>query len=162
VNVPNFIQAASTWLVEAASSALELVSLVLTHRHRRDATRLHVQRLSAEIIEVVESMEVDLADLPERSDITTLARQADRCRQQAQVAGRAGSAAPIAVLQEAAAQLHEGHRRIVNLRSELDALLAARREGKEVPRACRFATGSKPVRSRWASTSSHTRSTTLD
>jgi hypothetical protein len=153
--------AAMSRLMEATSHLLELVSLALTHRRRRTATRLHAERLANEIIEVAESIQIDLVDLPDRSDLMDFAHQTERCRQQAEEAGRT-RASSILALEDAVGHLHEGHRRIVNLRSELDALLAARRRGKDVPRACRFATGSKPVRSRWASTSSPTRSTTLD
>lgn len=158
----NFMHAAMSRLMDATSRALELASLALTHRRRREATRLHAERLAAEIMEVAESIQIDLVDLPDRSDLVDFARQTERCRQQAEEASRTGTCSIVA-LEDAVGHLHEGHRRIVNLRSELDALLAARRRGKDVPRACKFATGSKPVRSRWASTtSSHTRSTTLD
>jgi hypothetical protein len=156
------MHAAMAWLVDAASRPLELASLALTHRRRRAVTRLHAERLAAEIMEVAESIQIDLVDLPDRSDLMDFSRQTEHCRQQAEAAARTGGNS-LAALDEAVGHLHEGHRRIVNLRSELDALLAARRRGKDVPRACKFATGSKPVRSRWASTtSSHTRSTTLD
>ena len=81
---------------------------------------------------------------------------ADGVRRIVEAAARIGHASPD-VLEDAVARLHDGHWAIVNLRSELDAHIAARRSGKEPVRSCRFATGSKPVRSRFSSTGSLTR-----
>jgi hypothetical protein len=129
----NFMQAAMSRLMEAASRVLELGSLALTHRRRRTATRLHAERLANEIIEVAESIQIDLVDLPDRSDLMDFAHQTERCRRQAEEAGRT-RAGPIAALEDAVGHLHEGHRRIVNLRSELDALLAAGVVSLQLPR----------------------------
>lgn len=161
MNVPHYMKNAGSWLADQAFGAMELVSQALTYPRRRKATRLHVRRLAAEIIEVAESIQVDVAALPVTGAVADLARHTEECRQQADEATRTGMVS-IAALEQAAGQLHEGHWRIVTLRSDLDAHLAARRQGRDAPRSCRFATGSKPVRSRWASTGSHTRSTPLE
>jgi hypothetical protein len=126
-------------------------------RRKRSHWHQHVQRLAAEIIEVAESMQIDVQSLPRTSDVADLARRCNECRARAEDASSRRLTSHEA-LEEAIAQLHDDHRRVVDLRSELDAQIAHRRSGAPVARVCKFATGSKPSRSRWATTGLHTSS----
>ncbi len=133
---------------------------MLRLQRRRSLRQQHVERLAAEIVQVAQSIEVDLRSLPRTSEAAELAQRGADCRTRARQVATSRCRTPDA-LDEAIGQLHEDHRRIVDLRWELDAVMAERRTGQPVPRSCKFATGSKPTRSRWATTSLHTRPSTL-
>jgi hypothetical protein len=157
VNSLRPIRSALAWLRAAAANLL----LLAQYKGRRSMSRLHLERLASDIVDVASSIEADLGELPSDAQILALAARAVKCRRQAETASAARHASAKG-LADAVGQLHEGHWRIVNLRSELDARIAAQRSGKEPVRPCRFATGSKPVRSRWSSTGSHTRPTVFE
>jgi hypothetical protein len=147
------------WFATAAAAALGAF-LVLRTRRRRTQRQEHVGRLAEEIVEVAQSIEADLHSLPRTTEAADLARRAADCRLRATAI--AGSRCRTAqALNEAVGQLHEDHRRVVDLRWELDAVMAERRTGQPAPRSCKFATGSKPTRSRWATTGLHTRPSTI-
>ena len=106
------------------------------------------------------SIEQDLKDLPRTTELADLA---SRCRERRQHAQQATSRWRSADASGLADRLHDDHWRMVNLRSELDSIMSGRRREKSTEsRSCKFATGSKPVRSRYSTISSLTRSTTMD
>jgi len=139
------------WLLAVMPIAV-VVALARAHlRRRRDVRRQHVQRLAAEIVEIALSIAHDLETLPRTSDAVDLARRCGDCRTRAEEAAGPRNIS-VQGIDGALRQLHDDHLRIVDLRSEVDAAMAARRSGKPVVRSCKFATGSKPARSRWSST----------
>jgi hypothetical protein len=150
-NQHRFRETARTWYFAVAEAVAGLFG-------RKNRTHLHerIERLAEEIIAVAESIEADLAQLPAGSDLSNVARQCTRSRKLAEESARQRWS-NLSEAEDAANRLHDDHWRVVNLRSELDALMVRRRDG-DSSRMCKFATGSKPVRSRWSSTLSHTSS----
>jgi hypothetical protein len=147
------------WFASVAATALGAFLVLRTQRRRRQRQE-HVGRLAEEIVEVAQSIEADLHSLPRTTEAADLARRAADCRLRAtSIAGTRCRTAQ--ALNQAVVQLHEDHHRVVDLRWELDAVMAERRTGQPAPRSCKFATGSKPTRSRWATTGLHTRPSTL-
>ena len=146
------------WLVTAALAAVGALALGRSLQ-RRSARHLHVERLAAEIVEVARSIEVDLHELPRTSEALALGRRCSECCNRTRSA--AGRRLKDEALEEAIAQLHDDHRRVVDLRSEVDVLMAAKRSGQPVSRELRFAKSTKPGRSRFATTSLLTRPSTL-
>ena len=139
------------WLF--AAGALSTLSALLRGElgRRNQLRRQHMQRLAAEIVEVAQSIQADLAILPRTSAAAELARRCAECRVRSEQAAAPHNLSQEA-LRRALGQLHDDHLRIVDLRSDVDAALAAQRSGKEITRACHFATGSKPSRTRWSCT----------
>jgi len=127
-------------------------------RQKRSRWHQHVERLAAEIIEVAESIQIDLQSLPRTPEVTDLARRCNACRGRTEeVADR--RLVSQEALEAAIVQLHDDHRRVVDLRSELDARIAYRRTGVPVVSNRKVATTtSKPGRSHWASTGLRTSS----
>ena len=155
---PQDLFSRSWWMVTAALAALGAWALGRVVQ-RRSARPLHVQRLAAEIVEVARSIEADLQDLARTSDAVDLARRCGECRRRTEsVVGRR---LKDDALEGAIGQLHDDHRRVVDLRSEVDVLMAAKRSGQPVSRELRFAKSTKPGRSRFATTSFLTRPSTL-
>jgi hypothetical protein len=146
------------WLLSGAGMVLRLL------RPRGPSMRQErqrIQRLAEEIIEVARSMEADVRQLPRTAELEHLFAHSRECRVRAQQATSRWRRRKD--LQEIGEQLHQDHWRVVSLRSELDAIMSGRpRERGTITRSCRFATGSKPVRSRWSTISSPTRPAALD
>lgn len=147
------------WIAAATAAAVGAFLVLRTQRRRRQRQE-HVERLAEEIVQVAQSIEVDLLSLPRTTEAAELGRSAADCRLRAANIGSSRCRTAQA-LNQAVGQLHEDHRRVVDLRWELDAVMAERRTGQPAPRSCKFATGSKPTRSRWATTGLHTRPSTL-
>ena len=146
------------WLLSCAGT---LFSLSRRRGPSLQQERLRVQRLAEEIIEVAQSMEADVRQLPRTAELEHLFAHSRECRVRAQQATSRWRMRKD--LQETGEQLHQDHWRVVSLRSELDAIMSGRpRERGTITRSCRFATGSKPVRSRWSTISSPTRPAALD
>lgn len=150
-----FIETLRTWYFATTEAARAIAE---RFRGRGKRTHLHerIDHLAEEIIAVADSIEADLAQMAAGSDLASVARQCTRSRKIAEqiVRQRWGT---LVDAEDAANRLHDNHWRMVNLRSELDVLMVRRRDG-DSSRMCKFATGSKPVRSRWSSTLSHTSS----
>ena len=131
-----------------------------TQRRQRSHWHQHLERLAAEIVDVARSIEADVQALPRTSALADLARRCGDCHQRARQAARSQRLSPEA-LEQAIGQLHEDHRRVVDLRSEMDVMLVASRSGKPVSRAVCYSSTSKPGRSRFATTGLLTRPSTL-
>lgn len=147
------------WIAAAIAAAVGAFWILRTQRRRRQRQE-HVGRLAEEIVQVAQSIEVDLLSLPRTTEAADLGRRAADCRVRATTIG-ASRCRTAQALNQAVGQLHDDHRRVVDLRWELDAVMAERRTGEPAPRSCKFATGSKPTRSRWATTGLHTRPSTI-
>jgi hypothetical protein len=145
-----------------ARVAAAIAGVLIPGSQRRPRSHLHqhLERLAAEIVEVARSVEADLEALPQTSAVADLARRCGDCRRRAHEAASAQRLGADA-LQAAISQLHEDHRRVVDLRSDVDVVLAASRSGKPVSRAVCYANTSKPGRSRFATTGLLTRPSTL-
>ncbi|MBC5785206.1 hypothetical protein H8N03_19825 [Ramlibacter sp. USB13] len=128
-------------------------------RRRRTERHLHVARLAAEIVEVARSIEADLQELPRTSEAVELARRCGECRRR--TTDTASRRLRDDALEDAIGQLHDDHRRVVDLRSEVDVLMVAKRSGQPVSRELRFARGTKPGRSRFTTTGLLTRPSSL-
>ena len=146
--------------MRAAAANLAALLLPQAVRSEHSHWRQHVERLAGEIVEVARSIEQDLQALPRTSEVADLARRCRECHRRAE---RAATVSPIraSALEEALGQLHEDHRRMVDLRSQIDLLLVAHRSGKPAGRAVCFTHTSKPGRSRFATTGLLTRPSTL-
>lgn len=149
-----FRETVRSWYFAAADAMEHLAGKLRTRTNR---THLHerIERLAEEIVAIAESIEADLAQLPAGSDLTNVARLCTRSKTMAEQNARPRGKVD---LEDVANRLHDEHWRMVNLRSELDALMVRRRDGDSSLRMCKFATGGKPSRSRWSSTLSHTSS----
>jgi hypothetical protein len=137
------------WMTTAVLAAVGTWALGRLLR-RRTERHLHVERLAAEIVEVARSIEFDLQGLPRTSEAVNLARRCMECRSRTESA--AGRRLRDEALEAAIGQLHDDHRRVVDLRSQVDVLRAAKRCGQPVNGEVRFAASSKPGRSRFATT----------
>jgi hypothetical protein len=148
-------ETARAWYYAAADAAAALVGRL---RRRTNRTHLHerIERLAGDIVAIAESIEADLAQLSGGADLTNVARLCTRSKTLAEQSARLRGGT--AEVEDVANRLHDEHWRMVNLRSELDALMVRRRDGDSSLRMCKFATGGKPARSRWSSTLSHTSS----
>lgn len=155
-----------TWAALTAAACLALFALriwIARQRVRREA-RLHIRRLASEIIHVAGTIEADLSGMAGDSRFFSgLTARCNECRgrSEASLASTAGLRRfDIDRLNRELELLHDDHRRIVDLRSDVDAALAGLRRSSSGShsRSCKFATGSKPQRSRWSSTGFHTTS----
>lgn len=127
----------------------------------RQQQQQRIQRLAEEIIEVARSTEADVRQLPRTAELEYVFVKTRECRVRAQQATALWRSRKD--LGETAEQLHQDHWRVVTLRSELDGIMSGRRRERGTStRSCKFATGSRPVRSRWSTISHPTRSTGLD
>jgi hypothetical protein len=140
-----------------AAVAAAVAWVVRRLRRQRGERELHVQRLAKEIVEVARSIDVDLRALPRTTEALDLARRCGECRGRTELLARRRRLNEDA-LEGAIGQLHDDHRRVVNLRSEVDLLMAARRSTPDSSRVVRF---SKPPRSRFVTTGLLTRPSTL-
>lgn len=154
------IKAGIEWLLAATVGAVVVAFLSSGHMRQRRYLRQRIDRLAAEVLEVADSIRGELEQFLPGSNGASLAQRCDECRVHA-LEATPSPWLSLEPLTKRCRHLHDVHRRIVDLRSELDAVLYAQRHGKAA-RACRFATGSRPVRSRWSSTGSPTRPTSLD
>lgn len=127
----------------------------------RQQEQQRIRRLAGEIIEVARSIEADARRMAPTPELEYLDGHARQCRVRAQQATSRWNAPR--GLDQAAEQIHQDHWRVVTLRSELDGIMSGRRrERGSNTRSCRYATGSRPVRSRWSTLSHPTRPTGLD
>jgi hypothetical protein len=144
------------------SAALRRLSAALPRRGpSRQQEQQRIQRLADEIIEVARSMEADVRQLPRTAELEYVFKHTRECRIRAQQATSMWRARKD--MAQTAEQLHQDHWRVVSLRSELDGIMSGRRrERGTTTRSCKFATGSRPLRSRWSTISHPTRPTGLD
>lgn len=143
-------------------SPLAIVRAVLAGRGpSRQQQQQRIQRLAEEIIEVARSTEADVRQLPRTAELEYVFVKTRECRVRAQQATSLFRSRKD--LGDTAEQLHQDHWRVVTLRSELDGIMSGRRrERGTTTRSCKFAAGSRPVRSRWSTISNPTRTTGLD
>lgn len=150
----------------AACLAVYALRAWLAGRALQRNARGQVVRLASEIVAVAETIVVDLVDVPRDSTIADFLARARACRQRAEatLAQNTGlRRVDLDRLNSDLEVLHDEHRRVVNLRSDVDAALAALRSGRPAyfSRSCRFVTRSKPRQSRWSSSGFHTRPSTI-
>lgn len=151
------------WITGVLVAPLTLVRWLLRGRQEWQEQKRHCARLADEIIEVARSVESDLFVRPSSAEIVEMRCRCASYRERAERALRATLTHRLPdEMDRIVGQLHEDHWRMVNLRSDVDTLLAESRSARPTDRLCKFATGSKPSRPRWSSTGSHTRPTTLE
>ena len=138
----------------AALGAALVLRRWLSHRlHSRDAV-LHAIRLADDIGLVADTIEGDLLRLKGTPSWAALDARCNECRERADQASaqrRMLARLEADALEDLVGHLHEDHRRVVNLRSDVDLALAASRGS----RIYSFA------RSRYPSSSFPTRPSTL-
>lgn len=119
----------------AAGVAVFAVKIWLEKLQRRRSTRLHIRRLASEIVAIADTIDSDLAHFPRDSHTAQLRLRCGESR------GRAAQAlSPAAALSRPDPDalhrelelLHDDHRRMVNLRSDVDADAAALRDGRRL------------------------------
>lgn len=139
--------------VAAAVSTLLLRAWLVRRRESRDAVQ-HAVRLADDIVEVADTIEADLQKLKGRAEWPALGARCRECRERADQARTQWRALPAFepdALQDLVERLHDDHRRVVNLRSEVDLALAGSRGSRIYSH----------VRSKFPSSSFPTRPSTL-
>lgn len=124
--------------------------------HVKDSVR-HALRLADDIAAIAETIEADLVRLNGQSSAPALRARCRECRERADdtfAQYRVLGALDAAALEQRVEFLHDDHRRIVNLRSEVDSALA----GESRPHGSRIYSY---ARSRFPSSSFPTRPSTL-
>jgi hypothetical protein len=123
---PKFLGAIG-WLLAALGAVALTLILILALQDWRESRR-HLRRLGRGIIEIAESIQLDLAGLHHHAAAAVLSMRCAECRVRAEQVARE---LPLArdALRQALGDLHEEHLRIVQLRSELDLLIASVRRG---------------------------------
>ena len=146
------------WILAGVAAGLAALGLRawLQRRHGgREAAR-HAVRLADDIAVIAETIEGDLGLLASHGSLTALRARCRECRERADDAyqrrNQISKLDPFA-LEDLVERLHDDHRRIVNLRSEVDLALASS-QGKRT-RIYKF------NRSRFPSSSFPTRPSTL-
>lgn len=144
------------WALAAAAAALSALLLrawLVRRRESRDAVQ-HAVRLADDIVEVADTIEADLQKLKGRAEWPALEARCRECRERADQARTRWRALPAFepdALQDLVERLHDDHRRVVNLRSEVDLALAGSRGSRIYSH----------VRSKFPSSSFPTRPSTL-
>lgn len=124
-----FTKRAMGWVVATSAALVSLaVALYLLWKTRRESQR-HARRLGAEIVDVAASIELDLRNLQQHPATVIFGNRCTECRARAE---QVVSSLPLSseALTRAAGELHDDHRRIVELRSELDMFIASLRRGQ--------------------------------
>jgi hypothetical protein len=153
-----WIQSNVRWAVAGASALLALLAFGAwwsRRHHGRDAVR-HLLRLADEIAAIAETIEADLGRLAGQASLTALRARCRENRERADDAfqrRRTLDRLDVYALEDLVEGLHDDHRRIVDLRSEVDSALAGT-QGKG-SRVYKFS------RSRFPSSSFPTRPSTL-
>jgi hypothetical protein len=146
--------------VSGAACIGAVTAFVWKRRHEEDAAR-HILRLAAEIDGVADGIDTDLACAADDPPCVVL-RQ--RCREAHERAIQALAEGRDLRLQEREALttllllLHDDHRRIVDLRSDVDRALARKARGEE---RCRVVSFGRSKSSHWPSSSLMTRPSTF-
>ncbi|HEY0826334.1 MAG TPA: LPXTG cell wall anchor domain-containing protein [Ramlibacter sp.] len=152
-----------TWLAAAGAALLSAAVLYLFRRRRGHEVERDVVRLASHIVAVADTVEADLARVAGEPGFTRFANRCRECSERAHGAlqlGRALRAVEIESLTGTLLMLHDDHRRMVDLRSELDRALGAWLDarGGDGPQVFRFV---RPRRSGWPSSAFHTRPSTF-
>jgi hypothetical protein len=147
----------SRWVVAIAAALVAIVALRQwsVHRSHTRKAAAHALRLADDIASVAETIEADLSKLAGHESLEALRARCRESRERADEAfarRRTLARLDVDILQELVDGLHDDHRRVVNLRSEVDAALA----GTRGSRIYKFA-----ARSRFPSSSFPTRPSTL-
>jgi hypothetical protein len=145
------------WIVAAAMALVALLALDawFARRNRTRTIVRHALRLADDIAGVAETIEADLSRLDGYASVEPLR---SRCREDRQRADEAFARRKSLDRMEADAledlvdRLHDDHRRIVNLRSDVDSALSGSSTGSRIY---------KFARSRFPSSSFPTRPSTL-
>jgi len=137
----------------ALGAALVLKIWFVRRRQARDGVE-HASRLSADIASVADTIEADLLKLRGTPTWGALHARCGECRERADLASTQMHLLPRLepdALQALVEHLHDDHRRVVNLRSEVDLALSGSRGSRVYSHA----------RSRYPSSSFPTRPSTL-
>ena len=140
------------WLGAAITTlvaALLLRTWFARRLYSRDAVR-HAVRLADDIGAVADTIEMDLLKLKGTASWAALSARCNECRERADQATAQARLLPRLepdALQDLVERLHDDHRRVVNLRSEVDLALAGTRGSKiySQPRS-KFPSSSFPTR----------------
>jgi hypothetical protein len=120
----------SWWMVVAVGAVcIAAVAFLLWRRRQGDDTVRHIGRLATEIVEVAGTVDADLEAVCEEAPFVVLRQRCRECRERAGEAlteGKALRQRDSEALVTTLLLLHEDHRRIVDLRSEVDRALARR------------------------------------
>jgi LPXTG-motif cell wall-anchored protein len=152
-----------SWLAAAGAALVSAGAVVVFRRRRGNEVARQVLRLASDIVAVGATLDADLARVAGEASFTKFVRRRQECGERAEGAlkeGRALGVQEMEGLTGTLLMLHDDHRRMVDLRSELDRALAAWLDsrGQGNPRVFRFV---PPRRSAWPSSAFHTRPSTF-
>jgi len=145
-------------LVAAAAGLAGAAAFAWKRRQDNDNVR-HVGRLAAEIVSVAGTVEADLAAAPEASAPKCLLERCREYRERAQDAlqeGRSLRQRDAIGIESILLLLHDDHRRVVDLRSEVDRALAPRPQAAGADRS-RVISFGRTKSSSWTSSAFLTR-----
>lgn len=150
------------WLAACAGISVVVFLVWAALRRRRQATVHHMLRLASDIAAVAANIDDDLPRVrtQETASVLHLRCRESRANADEALAQRTRlTSLSLEHLKIWLAQLYDDHRRIVDLRLDVDTALTG--NGSPAKRACHFASGSSSRRSQWPSSGFHTRPSTL-
>lgn len=152
-----------SWFAAVVAALLAAVALCFFERRRSQDVERQVLHLASDIVGVAATVDADLARVAGEPDFTRFANRCSECSERSRDAlkqGRALRGVDRESLTGTLLMLHDDHRRMVDLRSELDRALGAWLDarGGDGPQAFRFVA---PRRSAWPSSAFHTRPSTF-
>jgi len=157
-----------TAVLGSAAALVGLAAMLAWFLRRQKRKRLvtHLLRLASDVVDVAESIDQDLEGLPRVRTLAALLSRSRESRERAEAflaQGQRLDWLPVVRIARALELLHDEHRRIVDLRSEVDTALAAWRHGPraDAGRTRTFGFAAKESGSRWPSSGFCTRPSTL-
>lgn len=152
-----------SWLVAAGITAVAAAAWYIVRTRRSHEVERQVLRLASDIVAVAGTVDADLGRVAGDAAFTKFANRCRECGERARDALQQGKAlrqVEVESLTGILLMLHDDHRRMVDLRSELDRALAAWLDarGGDGPQVFKFV---RPRRSAWPSSAFHTRPSTF-
>jgi hypothetical protein len=152
-----------SWFAAIVAALLAAVALCFFGRRRGQDVERQVLHLASDIVAVAGTVDADLSRVAGEPAFTRFANRCRECSERSRDAlkqGRALRSVEMESLTGTLLMLHDDHRRMVDLRSELDRALAAWLDarGDDGPRVFKFV---PPRRSAWPSSAFHTRPSTF-
>ncbi|HET8744864.1 MAG TPA: LPXTG cell wall anchor domain-containing protein [Ramlibacter sp.] len=133
-------------------------------RRRDDETARDILRLASQIDAVAATVDADLEPAADDPPCVVLRQRSREARERATEAleqGRALRQQDREALRSRLLLLHDDHRRIVDLRSEVDRAMVRRKAARAGEDRCRIVSYGRPQPSRWSSSTLLTRPSTF-
>jgi hypothetical protein len=142
-----------SWLAAAGTALFGAGALCLFRRRRGVDEERQILRLASDIVAVAATVDADLSRVASDASFIKFANRCRECSERAHEALKEGKGLRLLETERLTSTLlllHDDHRRMVDLRSELDRALAAWLDarGHEAPQIFKFV---RPKRSAWPS-----------